>query len=140
MRTISKSKQFRPHVEGLESRELLSTYVVATNGSDSNNGITAPWATLQHAANVVQAGDTVQVRAGNYAGFDMETSGTASSMIRFLADPGVSITSPEHMRGKDGINLEGASYIDIEGFNASNLAEAGIRSVTNTSCVIAHNV
>jgi parallel beta-helix repeat protein len=141
MRTKNNLKpQFRPHLEWLESRELLSTYVVSTSGSDSNNGITAPWATLQHAANVVQAGDTVQIRAGNYAGFDMFTSGTSGSMIRFLADPGVNITSPEHMRGKDGINLEGASFIDIEGFNASNLAEAGIRSVTNNGCVIAHNV
>ena len=30
-----------------------------------------PWRTLQHAANQVQAGDTVIVRAGNYVGFHL---------------------------------------------------------------------
>src|SRR5262249_29322783 len=87
MRAAAKPKRsFRPHLELLEVRELLSTFFVATNGSDGGNGSSAtPWATLQHAADTVKAGDTVIVRAGNYKGFDMFTSGTATAMIKFLA-------------------------------------------------------
>ncbi len=139
-RTSKTTRSFQPSVEMLEVREVLSTFYIATNGNDSSAGSSAsPWATLQHAANTVKAGDTVIVEAGNYKGFDMTTSGTASAMIRFLAQPGVNITSPEATRGKDGINLEGASYIEIQGFNASNMTEAGIRAVTDTGCVIDHN-
>jgi hypothetical protein len=37
-----------------------STFYVATNGGDSNPGTLAqPWLTLQHAADVLNAGDTV---------------------------------------------------------------------------------
>jgi hypothetical protein len=57
------------------------TYYVATDGNDTNNGsIDAPWATVQHAADAVAAGDTVLVRGGvynAYAGF--KKSGSAAS-------------------------------------------------------------
>jgi hypothetical protein len=43
------------------------TYYVSTSGNDNNAGtLAAPWRTIQKAANTVQAGDTVQVRAGTY--------------------------------------------------------------------------
>lgn len=43
------------------------TYYVATDGNNANSGsIDAPWATLQHAADVAAAGDTVLVRRGVY--------------------------------------------------------------------------
>src|SRR6202008_541842 len=42
-------------------------FYVSTTGSDSNPGtISSPWRTIQHAANSVQAGDTVYVRGGVY--------------------------------------------------------------------------
>ncbi len=127
-------------IEELEDRCVPSAYYVTTTGSDNSSGLAgAPWLTLRHAAAVVQPGDTVHVAAGTYAGFDVTTSGTASQLIRFLADPGVAITAPEPMRGKDGINLEGASYIDVEGFNASGMAEAGIRAVNDTGIVLKNN-
>ncbi|GIP21628.1 hypothetical protein J22TS3_19030 [Paenibacillus sp. J22TS3] len=41
-------------------------YYVATNGNDSNAGTSsAPWKTLQHAADTVPAGSTVHVRGGS---------------------------------------------------------------------------
>jgi hypothetical protein len=44
-----------------------STYYVATNGFDTNSGTLArPFNTIQKAANVAVAGDTVYVRAGTY--------------------------------------------------------------------------
>jgi len=46
-------------LEELESRRLLSQYVVSIGGDDAGPGApNAPWATLQHAADVVQAGAT----------------------------------------------------------------------------------
>ena len=43
------------------------SYFVATNGSDSNPGtLRSPWATLEHALDNTQAGDTIFVRAGRY--------------------------------------------------------------------------
>src|SRR6476619_7386432 len=85
------------HLDALEPRRLLSgvTYYVSPSaGSDANLGTSAaPFATLQHAADRVGAGDTVVARAGTYAagfvlGWDGPVAGTAANPIRFLADPG----------------------------------------------------
>jgi hypothetical protein len=44
-----------------------STYYVATNGLDSNNGsLGAPWASVGKAVSVVNGGDTVLIRGGTY--------------------------------------------------------------------------
>jgi hypothetical protein len=51
--------------ERLEGRTLLSTYYVATNGSDSADGsVGSPLRTIQQAAKRAEPGDTVVVRAG----------------------------------------------------------------------------
>ena len=44
-----------------------SSFYVSTAGDDSNPGTeTAPWRTVQHAADMVRAGSTVNVRGGVY--------------------------------------------------------------------------
>src|SRR5215813_2412241 len=86
-------------------------YVVATNGDDGNPGTQdQPWRTLQHAADSVGPGDTVSVRAGDYAGAYIENSGTSSQPIVFRAygDEVASITD-DNPETPDGINVEGAS-------------------------------
>lgn len=136
--------RFRPQLEVLEARELLTTYIVAPNGSDSNNGISAPFLTIQHAANVVRAGDTVEIESGTYAGFDVQTSGTATAPIIFEAAPGATVTidSPEGNRKDCGINIEDwnngdpMNYITIKGLdinNANGNLNFGIRAVWNGS-------
>src|SRR5438128_9832966 len=122
----------RPQLEELETRTLLSTFYVAPTGADAAGGsLAAPWRTLQHAADAVRAGDTVVVEPGAYAGMYLSTSGTASAPITFQAQAGVSITTP-NASTSDGINLEGASYVVIDGFNISGMPRAGIRAVTDT--------
>src|SRR3954469_15347304 len=83
-------------LEALESRTLLSTYYVSPSGSDSAaGGTSAPWKTLQKAADSAKAGDIVHVGAGTYtAGMNFygKAGGTASAPIQFLADPGAIIT------------------------------------------------
>ncbi|HEX8522082.1 MAG TPA: hypothetical protein VF669_07490, partial [Tepidisphaeraceae bacterium] len=141
-------------VERLELRRLLASYVVSPNGSDAGSGQAgAPWATLQHAALAVVAGDTVTVKAGNYAGFimgwDVHNSGTAAAPITWNAEPGATIVS-RNSKTADGINLEGVSYININGFVVNNhngdgeIDRAGIRAadsshITITNCMTLEN-
>lgn len=106
-----------------------ANYYVAPNGSNLANGsINAPWLTLQHAANRVGAGDRVTVRAGNYVGFQLTADGNPNNWIEFIADPNVHITQ-RNASTPDGINLERADYVVIDGFNVANMPRAGVRSV-----------
>src|SRR3954452_14859908 len=71
--------------EALESRVLLSSYFVSTSGDDGNPGtLSAPFRTIQQAADVADPGDTVFIRGGTYR----ETvrpahSGSASNPVTF---------------------------------------------------------
>jgi hypothetical protein len=116
-------------------------------GNDGAAGTSsAPFATLQHAADATGAGDTVQVRAGNYVGFimgwDNPQNGTPTHPIVFKADSGATIILRNN-KTADGINLEGASYITVDGFTITNaggtITRAGIRAVTDTGVVIRNN-
>jgi hypothetical protein len=110
-----------------------ATYVVAPppSGDDAHPGSLAqPWATLQHAADSVQPGDTVQVRAGNYTGGYFTTSGTPALPIVLQAYPGETpAITADNPTTPDGINLEGASYMVVQGFVVNNRTRAGIRAV-----------
>jgi hypothetical protein len=128
------------------SLALAASYVVAPNGKDSNAGDAAnPWATLQHAADTVKAGDTVTVEPGDYAGFNVTTSGTKDSPITFSAKDGVHITSPNGQTKKDGINIEDTengttiAYVIVEGFTVNNMPRAGIRSAVSDHVTIRKN-
>ena len=70
-----------------------ATYYVATNGQDTATGTTAEAAlrTIQRAANLAQAGDTVQVGAGIYREYvTFPRSGSPSNWIELAAAPGES--------------------------------------------------
>src|SRR5262245_6834724 len=113
---MRRSRPRRTFAERLEDRLTPSTFFVANDGDDSAAGTNAaPWQTLQHAADLVSPGDTVIVRQGNYVGFHLETDGTANNPITFQADPGAVIDT-RNPTTPDGINLEGADWIVIEGF------------------------
>jgi parallel beta-helix repeat protein len=106
-------------------------YYVAPGGDNRGAGTSdSPWATLQHAADVVGPGDRVIVRAGQYKGFYLDTSGVAGRPIEFFAEPGVLINQATSGAGnQDGINLEVASHIIIDGFAVTGMPRAGIRTV-----------
>ncbi len=123
-------------LEELDLRDVPAVYTVSPTGTDSTS--TTTWKTLQYAADHVQAGDQVVVRAGTYTGFQLTADGTTSSRITFSADPGVLINAPRS-GGQDGINLEGADYVTIEGFKVAGVPRAGIRSVINYGVVIRNN-
>src|SRR4051794_38172137 len=93
MRALSAGRRARgqPRRVGfdhLEPRVTLSAFFVSPSGDDSAAGsASAPWRTLQHAANLVQPGDVVDVLAGSYSGFvmgwDYPQGGTAAAPITF---------------------------------------------------------
>ena len=99
---------------------------------------TDAWKTLQHAADQVTAGDTVWTLPGTYAGFNLFTSGAAGSPITFRAidsddgpNPQVVIDQNNGFTHQDLINLEGASYVRVEGFT---LVGTG-HPATNRACI-----
>src|SRR5271155_285312 len=68
-----------------------SSFYVSTAGNDSNPGTqVAPWRTVQHAADTVLAGSTVNVRGGVYEELvTIKSSGDASNgYITFRSYPG----------------------------------------------------
>src|ERR1700730_3705952 len=90
---MPRAKPYRPLiVEELEAREVLSTFFVATTGSDGSGGSkTAPWRTLQHAVDTIRPGDTILVESGTYTGCRIGNSGTASAVCTLKADTGASV-------------------------------------------------
>jgi parallel beta-helix repeat protein len=108
------------------------------NRSDSGPGSAAlPWATLQHAANVVGPGDRVTVLPGSYTGFNLVKSGMPATPIEFIAQPGVLINQ-RNATTPDGINLEGASHVVIDGFTVNGMPRAGVRSVLGNFVTVRH--
>jgi parallel beta-helix repeat protein len=111
-------------------------YFVSTAGNNANSGVSgAPWRTLQHAANQVLPGDRVTVLPGNYTGFHLTAdglpplNGNPARPIEFFAQPGVMINVANTVTNQDGINLENASWVTIDGFSVTNMDRAGVRSV-----------
>jgi hypothetical protein len=109
------------------------TYHVAPGGDDGASGLEgAPWATLQHAADSVAAGDTVRVAAGEYQGFYLEARGADGALITFVADGDVRITS-DNETTPDGFNLEGASFVRVEGFTVNGATRSHSTAPTRTA-------
>lgn len=116
------------------------TYYVSPTGNDGNSGNTAldAFLTLQHASDISQAGDTIHVLPGAYVGFHHATSGTDSNPIVFLAESGVLINQPNALT-QDGIYLQIADYVVIEGFEVYGMPNAGISLVISDGVTIRNN-
>jgi hypothetical protein len=108
----------------------VSSYV-STTGNDANPGTqTAPWRTIQHAADTARAGSTVNVREGIYEELvSINASGDASDgFITFRSYPGeTAIVDAEHFTpsGRQGVlTIHNQSYIRIEGLEIRNFRTA----------------
>lgn len=95
-----------------------ATYYVATTGNDGNVGSSsAPWQTLQKAANTMVAGDTTIVRNGTYTQGKLAFSGhsgTPSARITLQAENRHLAILSSTSSCDPGISLQ-ASYITIDG-------------------------
>ena len=104
---------------------IPNAWFVRTTGNNSNSG-TGPakaFATLGAAALVAQAGDTIFVGAGTYAGLvDITTGGSVGDPIRWFADSDGEFTQDsgavviDAMAADYGMRLMGAAFVLIEGF------------------------
>jgi Right handed beta helix region len=108
-----------------------SSFYVSTTGSDSNPGTqAAPWRTVQHAADTVRPGSTVDVRGGVYEELlTIKASGNAADgFITFRSYPGeTAVLDATHFTpsGRQGVlTLHNQSYVRIEGFEIRNFHTA----------------
>lgn len=110
-----------------------TSYYVATTGSDANPGTqTAPWRTINHAAQLATAGQTVFVRGGTYNEYvSLANSGNATAgYITFQNFPGESPIVDgtgvnccgSSIRGL--FNIASKSYIILSGFEIRNYKSA----------------
>jgi hypothetical protein len=148
------------------SRPAGHLYFVAVSepgASDENNGLSpahrggsdGPWQTIRHAAEVMQPGDTTQVRAGTYfeAGISFTSSGDAGAPITLAGYPGEEAVidgSRAEAEGMPGIYLNpGQGHYVIQGLTIRNMGWSGIatheattepyESITIRDCVLANN-
>jgi len=118
-----------------------TNYYISNAGNDANNGLNLlnAFLTIQHAADLVAAGDTVFVENGTYAGFDVRNvNGTAGSPIVFKSLGNNVLINQSGPIRNDGINIENADYIIIDGFISNNMPGNGngIRLVLSDFCIV----
>ncbi len=112
-----------------------NAYYVATTGNDANPGTQdKPWRTIQRAANVMVAGDTTTVLAGDYAErVQVTRSGASGAPITYRAGGTVTM---------NGFTVK-ADYVTIAGFDISNTANDATNGwgiyVAGSYCVIDSN-
>ena len=123
----------------------ITTYYVATNGSDSNPGSqNSPFATITHAATKAKAGDTVYVRGGTYT-FSNEqyigSIGTSSAPISYQSYPGEKaiLDSTQTPSNSNLVNVAG-TYNIFKSFELKNAKSIGIVSWGGQNIQILNNV
>ncbi len=117
-----------------------SYYVDGTIGDNAAAGDSAhPFQTIQHAANLVNPGDSVVVRNGVYPVLDIERGGTPARYVVFRAavqwgailDGGqTSHTQPDG--AENGVYL-GAGFVRVQGFEIRNVWHDGISPASGVS-------
>ncbi|MFK5892815.1 MAG: right-handed parallel beta-helix repeat-containing protein [Pseudomonadota bacterium] len=113
-------------------------FYVSPYGDDSYDGTNErPWRTLQHAADLAVAGDTINIEKGNYSPFKIHKSGKKNHPITFGGDNAV---IDAFLGGaRDGIEIKNAKYITIKGFKVHHANRAGISAVTCSNIIIEWN-
>ena len=113
------------------SAQPNASYYVAITGKDSNPGTqSAPWRTVQHAADTAHAGSTVYLRGGTYEELvRINVSGNANDgFITFRSYPGetavldASRFAPQDRQGV--LTIQDQSYVRIERLEIRNFRTA----------------
>jgi len=104
----------------------MTTYYVATSGSNSGNGsASSPWRSISKAMQAnLKPGDEVVVRAGTYhESGRISKDGTAGNYITVRAEkPG---TVKIDASGDYGVHIQ-ANYVKLDGFNITGAKAAGV--------------
>jgi parallel beta-helix repeat protein len=93
-------------------------FYLAPNGNNNNPGTEAlPWQTFGHAAYTLKPGQTVLVKNGTYTEtLYIYKSGEPGKPITYKAFPGAKPKIEIRTKELEGVLIEGASYITIDGF------------------------
>jgi hypothetical protein len=102
-----------------KSYQLGQTYYVSLNGDNNNSGsLESPWRTIQKAADIVAAGDTVLVQPGIYReSVVLRHSGTETAPILFKANDGL------WQQGEQAVRLWGSEDSRQMAWHDLNAAE-----------------
>jgi hypothetical protein len=109
-------------------------YYVSPSGRDAASGdVNSPWRTLQRAASVAGAGDTVMIAGGVYpisSPVRPLHSGRAGAPLVFHADPAdpATVDASAYMasgRDEGAFDIEGVSYVRIENLQVRNSHAVG---------------
>lgn len=128
-------------------------FFVALDGDDANPGtFDQPWRTIQHAADVLNPGETVYLRAGTYSeNVILRRSGAPGAPISFAVYPGEAVILDGGGSLSSAFETDfsepdpRASDISIGGFTIQNYVSFGIVGwsvndrMTFTDLVIQHN-
>jgi hypothetical protein len=108
------------------------TYYIATNGSDSNKGVSLsyPFLSLAKALALIQPGDTIIVRGGNYSfssGISISDSGSAGKYFFLWAFQGERpiFDFSRLSLGSRGVSLSG-NYWHVKGFDFARAGDNGL--------------
>jgi hypothetical protein len=113
----------------IASAAMANTYYVDDTGSDSNPGsISQPFRTIEHAANQLNAGDTLYVREGLYeeSALIWNRHGTSSAWIVIENYPNESPTVDASGTNESGIIINESSYIYLGGLEVIDADKSGI--------------
>jgi Right handed beta helix region len=127
----------------------MRTYFVAVGGNDHGPGTKdQPWATINRAAEQVEAGDTVIVRGGRYmlpAQVRVRRSGRADAWISFIGAPGEKPLLDAQMvqrplgalLNNGAFQIEGVSYIRVGNLTVVNSHDSGftVRDGSNVDLI-----
>jgi len=117
-----------------------ATYYVSTTGNDSYAGTSLkPFRTIQKAANLTRAGDTVIVKNGTYTStstrvLNISRPGTSSAYITYKAENkrGAIIDGRNYATDYGIVLTDKAAYIKIDGFEVRNFRNSGIHGFGST--------
>jgi hypothetical protein len=121
---------------------LGTTYYVDPNGDDSNDGLSlqTPFQTIQKAADIVNPGDIVLIRGGEYTGgVKMTRGGTESNDVIFKAYKNETpvLTCGQIYTGWSQPDINGICSLDLNGFPVDEYVQLIRRNeygITKVSC------
>src|SRR5512135_972130 len=122
---------------------FATTYYVSPTGSDSSSGSSsAPFKTIQKAANIVNPGDTVIVKNGTYTDTDangrivnVTRGGTSSAWVTFKSENkwGAVLDGQNNARDYGFVIYDSVQYVKIQGFEIKGVKNGAIFSNPTTA-------
>ena len=150
-KTVSASAASEEDEDEEEEEVVVETsglYYVSTSGNDNNPGTYShPWKSLQKAADVLVAGETVLIRGGTYnERIIPRNSGSSENYITYAAYPNEKVildgTSIQFSYSEEGlIHIQNKHYIKIQDLTIQNSNDMGVYILgTYNPRVLASNI